>query len=135
MAARLRRKAKGGGVEPAQKLTGVRITGGRTARKDGGRAKGKTNINIIIGGPKGAPDGAGMAPPPPSAMPPAPPMPHPVAPPQGMPPGAMGAPPPGGMPPMPPGGMPRASGGRAYPVKDSAAGGLGRLQKIKSYGP
>ena len=74
-------KAKGGDV------TGVRITGDRKARAEGGRAKGKTNINIIIGGPKEAPQGGMAPPPPPSAIPPKPPLP----------PGAMGAMQPPGM--------------------------------------
>ena len=79
----------------------------RTKRAEGGRTKGKTNINIIIGGPKEAPPQQPMVPPPPSAMPPRPPLP----------PGAMGAmQPPGmgggappiggpGMPPQMPAGM------------------------------
>jgi len=50
--------------------------------------------------------------------------------PMGMP---MGAPPAmpqqGAMPPMP-----RKRGGRAYPIKDGAGGGEGRLQKMKAYG-
>ena len=73
----------------------------RSARKDGGRAKGKTNINIIIGGPKEqAPP---MVPPPPSAMPPGKPP---------LPPGAMGAmqPPGMGMPPGAGGGAPMGGG-------------------------
>lgn len=84
---------------PVMASTGTRETGGRQPRADGGRTKGKTNINIIIGGPKEMPAGGPMAPPPPSAMPPKPPLP----------PAAMGGPaaPPGmppGMPPqMPPG--------------------------------
>ena len=79
-------------------------------------------------------------------------MPHPPVPPQfppgGMPPGAMppGGPPMGGMPPSgpPPGAMPpppmgRKRGGRT--VADDmlehgggSGGGLGRLEKIRSYG-
>jgi hypothetical protein len=101
-----REKAKGGGI--ANEVTGVRITGGRTARAEGGRAKGKTNINIIIGSPKD--QGGPPVPPPPSAMPPAPPPPRPGLPPAAMgamsgPPGAMGGggPPPGMPPQMPPG--------------------------------
>ena len=97
---------KGGAVKKracggiANKVTGVRIAGGRTARAEGGRTKGKTNINIIIGGPKEAPPQQPMVPPPPSAMPPRPPLP----------PGAMGAMQPpgmgGGAPPMGGPGMP-----------------------------
>lgn len=80
-----------------------------TARASGGRAKGKTNINIIIGGPKES--GAGQVPPPPSAMPPGRPalppaalgaMTGPMGGPPGMPPGGPGG---GGPPPMLPPGM------------------------------
>ena len=126
-------------------LEGTRPTGGRLARKTGGRAsKGKMNVNIIIGaGPKGpaGPGGMGpadggmgapvglrqglnpqMPPPGPAGAPPAPPM-------------GPGAMPPGGMPPGAPPMMGRKSGGRvSYPIKDGAGGGLGRLQKIKAYG-
>jgi hypothetical protein len=88
----------------------------RTARKDGGRTKGKakTNINIMISaGQKDPASAMGMPPAPPMPMkppmgpPPAPPMAPPMAPPGGM------APPPGAMPPpgMPP--MGRRHGGRA----------------------
>ena len=108
----------------------------RTARKAGGRAKGKTNINIIIstgkGGAEAAPGGSGPVSPPmppvmptPTAMPPpppmaggAPPMPHPMAAP-------------------PPGLVGRKAGGRVghrsyKSYKDMDAGGLsglGRLEK------
>ena len=114
----------------------------RAPRKSGGRAKGKTNINIIIGShgkehPPMMPPG--MMPPPPPAgglhqgMGPAGAMP-----PGGMPPGAGGPPmPPPGMPPSgpPPGMMPRKRGGRVhYPLHHGGGGGLGRLEKVKAYG-
>jgi len=111
----------------------------RTARKSGGRAKGKTNINIIIsagkGGAPAAPGDTGPVRPPMPAPMPAP-MPSPAAPP---PPMAGGAPP---MPmPRPPGAPPglvgRKQGGRVghrsyKSYKDMDAGGLsglGRLEK------
>ena len=128
------------------KVPGV-VPGGRTAHARGGKAgKGKTNINIIIGGGKpGAmptdpmggptlPPGIGAGPPggipvqvPPNAPPPgagAMPMPMPIP----MP-GPAG---PAGPPGMP---MPRKSGGRAYrSYKDMDAGagsGKGRLEKTE----
>ena len=114
---------------------------GRSGRAHGGRAKGKTNINIIIGH-KGENPGAPPAPPP--MMPPPPPGPPPMGaappPPMGpLPPGLGGA----GMPPgmMPPGGAPppgmlhRKSGGRTvYPIHDGSGGGSGRMEKVRSYG-
>jgi len=133
---------KGGGSVSDGELEGTRPTGGRKARKSGGRAKGKTNINIIIGShgkehPPMLPPG--MMPPPPPAgglhqgMGPAGAMP-----PGGMPPGAGGPPmPPPGMPPSgpPPGMMPRKRGGRVhYPLHHGGGGGLGRLEKVKAYG-
>jgi len=111
--------------------------GGRIARKHGGSAKGKTNVNIIVN--PHHPSMGGQ--PPMGGMPPMPPRPQgqpvPVAPPQGMPPQgaapmAMPVPvamPQGGQPPMG-----RKRGGRAYPIHDGAGGGEGRLQKIKAYG-
>ena len=111
--------------------------GGRSCYARGGAAKGKTTVNIVIGGKDGAgapPLGLGALPPMPPPMPPAPPM------------GGPGGPPPG-MPPMPPGGpLMRKAGGRAnadvpvkkpgrtpegYPKMDyGAATGQGRRQKI-----
>ena len=130
-------KAKGGGVSDGE-LEGTRPTGDRLARKHGGSTKGKTNIAIIIGGGHGQPDT------PPASMtqgparPPIPPVPPPAAMAAPMPPQApMG----GGMPPQMPPQMPmRADGGRLikpgkYPIDSSAAGGLGRLEKAKAYGP
>jgi hypothetical protein len=120
----------------------------RMARKDGGRAKGKTNINIVVNTgkkdstetPMGMPN-PGM---PPMARPPVMPVPAPApgsmppglagagAPPMGMPPGAG----PGGPSMPPPSMMARKTGGRVTKIaksyKDMEAGagsGEGRLQK------
>jgi len=102
--------------------------GGRLERKSGGRAKGKTNINIIIGAQKPAP---GPMMPPGGPMPDmgAPPVPPPMGP-SGAPPGAPAAPP---MPPpqmQPP--MGRKAGGRVANVHTGSGGGLGRLEKIET---
>ncbi len=101
----------------------------RTPRKSGGRAKGKTNINIVIGQPGGA---QAQAMPGPIKPPPAPP-PMPMGgPPPGMPPG-MGAGPPPGPPPsmagMPPPPQMRKSGGRTLHLTGGAGGAKGRLEK------
>ena len=117
-------------------------TGGRTAHAAGGKAgKGKTNINITIdaGGKPPMPPldhpplGNPMPPPPPGMMGPPPGAPPMGGPPPGMPPA--GRPP--GMPPVPPP-MPRKHGGRTnagFPdMEYGAGGGLGRLEKIKTYG-
>lgn len=116
--------------------------GGRMARATGGRAKGKTNVNIIISAGRPAMDGAagqsgvpgGMGGPgaAPAVMPRqasvAAPAPMPM-PPMG---GGMPMPPPQ-MP--PPGPMGRKAGGRVYrSYKDMDAGagsGLGRLEKTE----
>jgi hypothetical protein len=113
---------KGGKAEALDgTMQGTRPKGGRMARKSGGRAKGKTHVNVIVNTaprpPVGAPPPmgppAGMAPPPPMAPPPG--MGGP--PPMGMPPPGLGAMrPPMGPPGMPPGAgmppMPRKRGGR-----------------------
>lgn len=133
----------GGMGKPAGMMGGMaRKTGGRVARQDGGmtkkaksKAKGKTNINIVIA--TGQPDGQGMMPPP--GGPPMPPPGVPVPLPAGG--GAMPAPPMGGAPmpmptPMPTPPMARKTGGRtvAKSYKDMTAGagsGEGRLQKTE----
>lgn len=125
-------------AEPKKEQADAKACGGRMARKSGGRAKGKTNINIVIATGKGQqPDMGGMPP-----MPPGGPMGGPPRPPGGVPvpmpagggaPQAMPVPMP--MPsPQPP--MARKAGGRVAKVaksyKDMEAGagsGEGRLQK------
>jgi hypothetical protein len=101
-------------VKPSALRAG-RASGGRT------KGKGKTVVNVIVGGGKGdqgmAPPAAPMVPPPPPAAPPPPPAhppgapmaggPPPMMPPGGAPMGPAGAPP-GGMPPPPM----RKAGGR-----------------------
>jgi hypothetical protein len=122
--------ARGGGISD-----GTRPTGGRLARKGGGRTKKGMNVNIIIapagGSPRpmplpggGPPPGGGPVGLHQGAVPPPPPMPPPGA----------GAPPPM---------MPRKDGGAVvghfakpgkYPLKDGSGGGKGRKQKIAAYG-
>lgn len=121
----------------AETLKGFHHEGGRAERKSGGRAKGKTNINIVIDA--GAAGGRRPMQPPVGAAPMGPnaqlsgtggAMPIPVPMPQGMPaaaPAPMAAPMPAP--------MPRKRGGRTeYKMKDGAGGGEGRLQKIDWYG-
>ena len=135
-----------GGILPAMAMGDMgkkdkdegKKAGGRIARKSGGRAKGKTNINIIIGAGKPAtPDmmqGAGGPPMPPGGIP----VPLPGGP-QGAPPmpmGGMGAMPMPPAPPAMPAPMARKTGGRtvAKSYKDMTAGagsGEGRMQKTE----
>ena len=112
----------------------------RAARKSGGRVgKGKTNINIIIGGDKGQQQPQAVPVPVPAGgppmQPPRPPMPPAgLAGPQGMPPGA-GAP--GPMPPIPArkcGGRVEKAAGGMVPEKYGSRSGEGRLEKIKTEG-
>lgn len=144
---------KHGGMAMDGEYQGTRPTGGRLAKKDGGslaglemnkggRAKGKTNINIVIATGRGQqqdqgappmsqrPGGIPVAVPPQGAGGPPPPMPA-APPPMPMPPagGLGGAGPMGAAP------MPRKRGGRTYSsYKDMDAGagsGLGRLEKTE----
>jgi hypothetical protein len=137
-------KEKGGMSVSDGEIQGTRPTGGRMARKAGGRAKGKTNVNIIISagrpamdgaaGQSGVPGGLGGPGAAPAVMPRQAPVMPPAAAPMPMP--QMG----GGMP-MPPPQMPpsgpmgRKAGGRVYrSYKDMDAGagsGLGRLEKTE----
>jgi len=142
------KKKHGGSMSVSDgEYEGTRPTGGRLARRRGGAAKGKMNVNIIIAqkptdGSHMMPPGAGPAPARPVPVPPAPP-------PGGAPMGAgapmpmpMPMPPAGGGAPMPPPPMGRKHGGkvghRSYKfVKDmdaGAGGGEGRREKVKIYG-
>jgi hypothetical protein len=133
--------ARGGeGGNNKSNLAGHRRGGGRVERAKGGRVgKGKTQINIIVGG--GKPQGAqpmpvpvpvpagGGAPPMPPPRPPMPVMPvggAPVG--AGMPPGAM---PPGGMPPPM---MGRKRGGAVYQERAGSGSGNARIDKARAGG-
>lgn len=128
---------KDGGAASGNYTGGTRPTGGRIARKHGGKTgKGKTNINIIIGaGGHQQPPNAPLTPP--NSMMPVrpPPSPIPVAPPQASQPMPM----PGAGAGLPPSPMQRKSGGRVgnrrySSFKDmdaGAGGGLGRLEKTE----
>jgi hypothetical protein len=131
------KKNRGGALDGS--LQGTRPTGGRLARKDGGRnnkKSGKMNVNIIIGTGRGDRAQVGAPPPMPGAMPvpvapPRPPggMPPPgmgAAPPMPMPPPGMGAPPAAGLAGVPP--MPRKTGGRTLRREG------GRLQGVDKPG-
>jgi hypothetical protein len=104
----------GHGASYGQMLGLSKAEGGRVDRARGGRAKGKTTVNVIIGGDKHlTPQGPPPMPPPPMAAPgpvgpppPPPGGPPPMMPPGGAPMGPAGAPPPGAPP------MLRARGGR-----------------------
>jgi hypothetical protein len=132
-----REERKHGGAAKGNYTGGTRPTGGRIARKDGGRTKksGKTNINIIIGAGAQKPD---MAPMPPNMMAPVRPPTSPVPVPPPMPPQG-GMPLPGAGAGLPPPPMARKSGGRVgnrryRSFKDMDAGsggGLGRLEKTE----
>ena len=121
-----------------------KCSGGRMARATGGRAKGKTNVNIIIStgrpavdgaaGQSGVPGGLGGPGAAPAVMPRQAPVMPPAAAPMPMPQMGGGMPmPPPQMP--PPGPMGRKAGGRVYrSYKDMDAGagsGLGRLEKTE----
>ncbi len=125
--AEARTKKFGGGA-----LSGLNMG---DAKASGGKAKGKTNINIVINPNAGQPPAGG-----PPGMPPMPPkppggIPVPMGPPPGAPPMGAGAPP-MPMPPAPPGPpMARKAGGKVYRTyKDmdaGAGGGMGRLEKTE----
>ena len=132
-------KKSGGKAMHHKDCTCKMCSGGRAARKSGGRTKGKTNINIIIGhGERQQPPmGAGAMPNAPVRPPVMPMVPPPAA--MGAGPMGAGAPPSMPMGGMPPGGlpMPRKSGGRAktiHVINHAAGGGKGRLEKIEAYG-
>ena len=127
---------KRGGCVADGELEGTRPTGGRLARKHGGAAKGKMNVNIIIGRGHGEQQPGAMMPPggPPPGGPGIPQMRAPPGTPPGLLPPGAAAPPP-----MP---MGRKSGGRVghrkyhdeHDMDAGGGGGFGRLEKIEIYG-
>lgn len=125
-------KLKSGGKAEgcsSKEMVGKYARGGAPKSKKGG-----TTVNIVVAPGQGQAQKVPVAMPPPGAgggMPPRPPM-------------GGGSPPPGAMPPppggggMPPGGPPRPpmkSGGAVKKYDAGAGGGLGRMEKIKKYGP
>ena len=150
-------RASGGGAgeESAEKLygskkdwktVGDRVFGPKPTpqpeapkpRAHGGRAKGKTNVNIIIETqPKDQQPMGPAGPPPMMQKPMAPPAPPPGPPGMGGPGGPPGMPPGGGMGGPPP--MMRAAGGKVGMPKamvsgKGSGGGQGRMIKAKAYG-
>ena len=120
-------KKSGGATESIAEAIGSRPTGGRIARKSGGKV-GKSHINILINAGQKPQDGQAPAGGPPMGNPPGIPMPVPSpmgAAPAGMP-MPMPAPPmgmPPGMPPMPPMPAGRMAGGRVGKFGGGAMGG------------
>lgn len=125
---------RGGAMKKGGKANytgGTRPVGDRIARAKGGRTKGKTTVNIVIGAHHQQPmQQAGQMPPrPPQAPPAGMPVPVPTPMPPGMgpsiPPASMGGPPPQGSPMLP-----RKRGGRTNPHFTAGSGsGVGRLEK------
>lgn len=140
-------KGSGGNSDEPDLPQSKRASGGRVNRAKGGRAKGKTVVNVIVGArdknqPPAPMAAAGPMPPPIPPPPPAaaqrPPMMPPgagggapvtnIMPSGAAPMGAAGAPPGGGQ--IPPGLLGRARGGRIS-EKYGAGSGLGRMERAK----